>query len=110
MIQDSSSFKVLFRQSSLYYLNFYITECPVLGNLPPLPTSMSCHITDNCTRLDCCVDVNKLGLSLNAYIVLDTCINKFTVGVDKVSRTISLLNVGFGKLEVFSFLGLFKIG
>ena len=56
------------------------------------------------------MDVDKLGLSLNAYIILDTCNNRFTVGVDKFSRTISLLNVDFGKLEIFSFLGLFKIG
>ena len=110
VIQDSGLFRVLFRKASLYYINFLITGCPALVNLPALPTSMSCHITDTCTKLDCCVDVDKLGLSLNAYIILDTCNNRFTVGVDKFSRTISLLNVDFGKLEIFSFLGLFKIG
>ncbi|VDI06314.1 Hypothetical predicted protein [Mytilus galloprovincialis] len=84
-------------------------ECPAQLTLSSLPPNITCHITDTCTGINCCLDVGKLGLSLNTYVVLDTCDNKFTVGVEKFSQTISLLNVNFGRVETFSFLGLSKI-
>ncbi|XP_063420822.1 uncharacterized protein LOC134706043 [Mytilus trossulus] len=77
--------------------------------LPSLQSGLSCHMTNSCTAIDCCLDVEKLGLALNFYFMLDTCNNKFTFGIENLKRTVSIISMGFGTVETFSFLGLLKI-
>lgn len=78
-------------------------------NFPKLQSGLSCHITNSCTVLDCCIDIQKLGIAMNFYVNLDTCNNKFTVGIENLNRTISVLNMDFGRVQTFSFMGLMKI-
>ncbi|VDI03913.1 Hypothetical predicted protein, partial [Mytilus galloprovincialis] len=85
-------------------------ECDGISkNFPKLQWGLSCHITNSCTVLDCCIDIQKLGIAMNFYVNLDTCNNKFTVGIENLNRTISVLNMDFGRVQTFSFMGLMKI-
>ncbi|VDI08519.1 Hypothetical predicted protein [Mytilus galloprovincialis] len=84
-------------------------EAGAIMDLPSLQSRLSCHITNSCMGVDCCMDVQKLGLSLNFYLNLDICNNRFTVGVENLNRTISILNIEFGTIHTFSFMGLLKI-
>jgi hypothetical protein len=50
--------------------------CSNAPDMPvPLPAEVSCYLSNTCTGVDCCVQVDKLGLAINAYVLLDTCNN-----------------------------------
>lgn len=105
---------VHFTHSSYAFSDFIKITC-ILGceaaimDLPTLQSGLSCRVSNSCMGVDCCVDVQKLGLSLNFYLNLDICNNKFTVGVENLNTTISILKIEFGTIQIFSFLGLLKI-
>jgi hypothetical protein len=42
----------------------------------PLPAEVNCYLSNTCTGIDCCVQVDKLGLAMNAYVkwVNDCCL------------------------------------
>ena len=79
--------------------------------LPPLPSSalVSCHVPEYCTGVKCCVDADLIGRSFEAYVLLDACSNRMSVGVEKLKFDVSLLDYDFGKTEHFSLLGVIHI-
>ncbi|VDH92137.1 Hypothetical predicted protein [Mytilus galloprovincialis] len=78
-------------------------------DLPSLQSGLLCHITNSCMAVDCCIGVQRLGLSLNFYLNMDICNNRFTVGVENLNKTISIVNIEFGTIQTFSFMGLLRI-
>ncbi|CAG2196994.1 unnamed protein product [Mytilus edulis] len=64
-------------------------------SLPSVPNTMSCHLTDTCTGIDCCIDVEQISRSINVYIKLDACNYKLTAGIEKLTLDVPLLNYEF---------------
>ncbi|KAK3612511.1 hypothetical protein CHS0354_024482 [Potamilus streckersoni] len=74
--------------------------CPLsFVNLPSLPNAMDCHISEHCTGIDCCVDVDKIGLAFRVYLDIDTCNYRVTGGLEKLNTSISLIDYDWGKKE-----------
>ncbi|XP_046562947.1 uncharacterized protein LOC124271840 [Haliotis rubra] len=83
--------------------------CPKPMTLPSLPSSLSCHIPDYCTGLDCCVDVVSLGMSFNFKILLDTRNLVLTVSIEKLTFQTSLFNYKWGEWENFNLNGVVRL-
>jgi hypothetical protein len=55
---------------------------------------------------------NKLkigGLSINAFVDLDSCNNTLTVGIEKFIYKTSILDIDFGTVQTFSMFGFANI-
>jgi len=70
--------------------------------VPTLPDTISCTVPDYCTAIDCCMDIESLGLSLNAYIDVDLCSYRIAGGIEKKTFNVSLLSYEWGKKSLFS--------
>ncbi|KAL5015119.1 hypothetical protein ScPMuIL_009389 [Solemya velum] len=55
-----------------------------------------CHLDDQCSRIQCCVDVVQLARTFLLYIHLDTCQNQLEVGIEKFYRTTLLTEYNHG--------------
>ena len=88
----------------------FISECNSSVDIPiNLPAGISCYLSDTCTGIDCCIQVDKLGLSVNTYVVLDACHNTFTVGVENYKHTTTMLDIDYGEIQTFSLMGFVKV-
>jgi hypothetical protein len=67
--------------------------------LPKIHKSMSCYLSETCTAIDCCIDVEQIGRSVNVYINLDACNYRLTAGIEKVTFDIPLLQYQFGQKQ-----------
>ncbi|KAL3873935.1 hypothetical protein ACJMK2_037012, partial [Sinanodonta woodiana] len=99
------------RSSHIYSPNIHgwNKECPSTVDFSPLPSTLTCHIPNYCTGVDCCVDVGLIGKSFHVYVFLDTCNYTLTVGIEKSMVTKSLISYKYGTVENFSLLGVMKI-
>jgi hypothetical protein len=70
---------------------------------------VSCHIPDYCTGIDCCVDVDLIGKSFNAYVLMDACNYKLSVGIEKLAFNLTLFEYEWGKVEHFYLQGVIRI-
>ncbi|VDI38368.1 Hypothetical predicted protein [Mytilus galloprovincialis] len=91
-------------------MGWNLDKCNSSVDIPiNLPTGISCYLSDTCTGIDCCIEVDKLGLSVNAYVGLDACHNTFTVGVENYKHTTTMLNIDYGEIQTFSLMGIVKM-
>jgi hypothetical protein len=65
-------------------------------SLPALPGEVSCYIPDYCTGIDCCVDMPVVNRALNIYVLLDACNYTLSIGIEKWSFNLSLLDYDWG--------------
>lgn len=73
--------------------------CPDLTDtLPTLPTSIICSLSDTCTGVDCCVDVELLGRSIHTYVDIDPCYYRMTVGLERMEFNTSLVDYTWGSV------------
>jgi hypothetical protein len=86
-----------------------VSECGLNIDLPALPEGASCHIPDSCTGVNCCVDYDVIGKSFHAYILLDACGDKMTVGIEKKQFNVSLIGYNFGYEEHFYLRGVVRM-
>ncbi|VDI38371.1 SWI/SNF-related matrix-associated actin-dependent regulator of chromatin subfamily E, member 1 [Mytilus galloprovincialis] len=77
--------------------------------LPSVPNTMSCYLSDTCTGIDCCIDVEQISRSVNVYIKLDACNYKLTAGIEKLTFDVPLLNYEFGQKHSFRLMNIFRI-
>ncbi|KAK3609660.1 hypothetical protein CHS0354_035945 [Potamilus streckersoni] len=89
-------------------VNGWNNECP-LGfiDLPPIPEKLpiNCHIAESCTALDCCIFLEKLGLSFHVAYAIDMCSYKMSGSIEKINFEIPLLLYNdWGKKERFTIL------
>jgi len=87
----------------------FVTDCPLNVDTPALPSSLSCHLEDYCTGVQCCLDVNTIGKSFTTYVFLNACEFKLEIGIEKFSLNISLLTYPWGKMEEFSLFGVLRV-
>ncbi|XP_048250793.1 uncharacterized protein LOC124111176 [Haliotis rufescens] len=99
------------KQAGIYKAdsNGWNMACPRNLTLPSLPDSLSCHIPDYCTGLDCCVTAAGIGMSFNAKILLNTCDYVLTVGIENLVFKTALFNYKWGEWEQFNLNGVVRI-
>lgn len=94
---------------SLYNLiNVYICcfpECPLNWVVPPtIPfNNVKCALTQNCTRIDCCVDFSLLNLRLHFFLHFDRCNYVISGGIEKKTFSYGLLDFNnfWGKFHIY---------
>jgi hypothetical protein len=72
-------------------------DCPLLLDLPAIDTSMSCYIPDFCTGINCCIEVESIGKTFNAFALLDGCKLRLTIGIERRKIEISLIDYEWGR-------------
>lgn len=75
---------------------FCIPACAEDLTLPDLPNYVACHISEVCTSVQCCLEVEPFQTSAQFYIELDACELMLTVGIEKLKRKIDLKNYNYG--------------
>jgi len=75
----------------------YITECPFNIDLQTLPTDVTCHISNSCTKLECCVFIQELSRQFTVFLDLDTCSHTFTYGIENITIVKTKDSFSFGK-------------
>lgn len=77
---------------------FSITVCPLsFVNLPTLPSAVSCSVPEYCTGINCCLDIEQIGLSIKAYIDVNMCNYIISGGIETQTFKFSLFNYEWGK-------------
>ncbi|XP_052083607.1 uncharacterized protein LOC127720908 [Mytilus californianus] len=80
--------------------NGWRSDCPQeMRNLPSLLSNMNCYIDQSCTAVQCCMDVNELGKSLEIGIKIDPCDFRLTVRIEKLSFDVTLYDYVWGKSD-----------
>jgi hypothetical protein len=77
--------------------------------LPKIHKSMSCYLSETCTAIDCCIDVEQISRSVNVYINLDACNYRLIAGIEKLTFDIPLLHYQFGQKKSFRLMNIFRI-
>lgn len=77
------------------------TACPSSTDLSPLPSTMSCHLPDTCTGLDCCVSSSKLGRKFQATLDIDPCSYRIIAGIDSWKFTETHRNLSTGNHKTY---------
>lgn len=65
-------------------------------NMSPISDSLTCLIKDTCTSINCCLEVEFMKTSFEAYLELDACNDWLEVGIEKLSFNISLKDITYG--------------
>jgi hypothetical protein len=76
----------------------FISECPmgILG-VPDLPDMMSCHYTETCTGIECCVKIPEIDLTLHPFFFIDPCEYTINYGANTINKTIKLIDYEWGR-------------
>ncbi|VDI15760.1 Hypothetical predicted protein [Mytilus galloprovincialis] len=86
------------------------TDCSQeIRNLPSLLSNMNCYIDQSCTAVQCCIDVNELGKSLEIGVEIDPCDFRLTVRIEKLSFEVTLHDYVWGKQESLDLYGIIQI-
>ncbi|VDI70198.1 Hypothetical predicted protein [Mytilus galloprovincialis] len=79
-------------------------DCPVELDLPPIDSSVSCYIPDYCTGINCCIEIDQIGKTFNAYALLDGCNWRLTVGIERRKIEISLRDYTWGETKTLTLM------
>ncbi|XP_071123195.1 uncharacterized protein [Mytilus edulis] len=82
-----------------------LKDCPVNMTLPRIHSSITCHLSELCTGIKCCIEVGKIKKTFNVFIILDYCLMQLSVGIERKSFEISLLQYKWGKFSVYDLAG-----
>ena len=78
-------------------------------SLPSLGPSTRCAVSASCSEVRCCMHSDILGENLEAFVDLDTCNAKVTVGIEKYHWTDKLLGFTFGDVRRVSLMGVVNL-
>lgn len=76
---------------------FYFLECPSPISPGVLDGPIHCHISKECTSVDCCVQDEITQRNYNIYLTIDPCDFKLIIGAEKYTFTQSLLDFKWSK-------------
>lgn len=81
-------------------LRFLIIGCPrsslyTKTDLTSQP--VLCTISSKCTEVRCCVAVSPISRNFAAYIDIDPCNHRMTVGIEDYKTNVNLLSYTYGK-------------
>ncbi|XP_022103294.1 uncharacterized protein LOC110986022 [Acanthaster planci] len=73
--------------------------CPHLPSLPTLQSGGVCHYSDACLGVECCLvaDLGVTSRTLRAWLTVDPCDFKLSVGFENWSYNVTLLSYPWGK-------------
>ena len=78
----------------------FLTGCPESAiNLPDLPASVSCTVTERCTSVECCIKSDRLQRNFHTVLNIDPCHYNMTVGIDRLRFNVNILDKPWGKYE-----------
>ncbi|VDI23782.1 Hypothetical predicted protein, partial [Mytilus galloprovincialis] len=91
-------------------INGWRSDCSQeIRNLPSLLSNMNCYIDQSCTAVQCCIDVNELGKSLEIGVEIDPCDFRLTVRIEKLSFDVTLYDYVWGSQKVLDLYGVMQI-
>ncbi|CAG2190131.1 unnamed protein product [Mytilus edulis] len=65
--------------------------CPESAeNLPVLPNSVNCTISEGCTAVECCVESVRLQRYFHTVLTIDPCHYNMTVGIDRYTFNVNI--------------------
>ncbi|KAK3612535.1 hypothetical protein CHS0354_024512 [Potamilus streckersoni] len=77
-------------------------DCKFNLSLPELPAGVKCHVSDFCTGISCCLPMETLNRAVEMHLEVDSCNNVLSVGIEKLTRTVSLVaKSSFRRTEIF---------
>lgn len=92
------------------HLFLFVVDCDrTTENLPSLGPSIRCAVSGSCSDIRCCVHSGVLGENLEAYVDLDICNGKVSIGIEKYHWTDKLLGYKFGDVRHVSLLGMVNL-
>ncbi|CAC5409208.1 unnamed protein product [Mytilus coruscus] len=71
------------------------TVCPSNVPLQDLTGSLSCTIPDYCTGIDCCVEIPQIGRTFHVYLLLDACSHRLKIGIENLGLDQAYFNFEF---------------
>ncbi|VDI11129.1 Hypothetical predicted protein, partial [Mytilus galloprovincialis] len=87
-----------------------LQDCPVNMTLPRIHSSITCHLSELCTGIKCCIEVGKIKKTFNVFIILDYCLMQLSVGIERKSFEISLLQYKWGQKESITLVNVIRLG
>ena len=82
-------------------MNLYlIADCPSELTLPPLPSGIGCYISDMCTAVRCCLEIDTIKTSAQFYVTVDGCEKQLTVGIEQMSTVKDISDYKFGMIKL----------
>ena len=91
------------------FVSFLISACDKAVQLSQLPPDSSCHLSDSCTDIQCCVDVPTLQRSVSFQISLKPCDCRMIVRIEQMEYHVMLYNYSWGTEDSFWLRGLFRL-
>lgn len=88
---------------------FYLGCNTTTEGLSPLGAKTRCSISPSCTDVHCCLQSDTLQEMFDAYIYLDSCNSKVTVGIEKFQWNDTLVDYQFGTSLHVSLFGLVNL-
>ncbi|XP_060596420.1 uncharacterized protein LOC132750448 [Ruditapes philippinarum] len=85
------------------------SDCPVDITLPSLPSYIGCYVSDTCTSVRCCLEIDIISTSMSFFISMDGCEKQMTVGIEQLTSTIDIDEYKFGSFDRFYLLGVYRI-
>ncbi|XP_053392737.1 uncharacterized protein LOC128555173 [Mercenaria mercenaria] len=86
--------------------------CPLsFVRLPKIQNEnkISCSVPDYCTGIDCCVDIDNIGLSIRAFLDINLCNYIVSGGIETHNFSFSLFNYEWGKTETETILDFLRL-
>jgi len=65
--------------------------------LPQLPNTVSCHLDEDCTTVQCCVEVAALNRSLTVSTTIDTCNLEIKASIERLEQSVNFNDYKFGR-------------
>ncbi|XP_052806227.1 uncharacterized protein LOC128235446 [Mya arenaria] len=87
----------------------WTTDCQSYVELPKLNSSVTCFLSDSCTAVKCCLDIEILQSSIEFELNIDACEQEIHVGIESL-RTIKFMQTyEYGASEAFYLGGVLKM-
>ncbi|XP_053400990.1 uncharacterized protein LOC123541000 [Mercenaria mercenaria] len=89
--------------------NGWNTDCPAKLTLKPLSSGIGCYISNMCTAVQCCLELDIVQTSVQFYVTVDGCEKQLTVGIEQMETVKDLRNYQFGSWDRFYLYGVYRI-
>lgn len=88
----------------------YFSDCAnPTGGLVSLGAKTRCAISDSCAHVQCCMQSDTIQETLDAYVDVDMCNGKISVGIEKFFWSDRLLSFDYGTIKHVSMMGLVNL-
>ncbi|XP_060596418.1 uncharacterized protein LOC132750445 [Ruditapes philippinarum] len=85
------------------------SECREEIQLPDLPETISCYLSERCTSIRCCVDVDVIQRSFDITLNLDTCNYILEAQIENMKLDVPLVDYKFGEESKVYLFGVIRL-